>query len=165
MAALKDKTVIVTGAAGGIGRAIAEEAGRAGARLALVDTNAARLDETATAIATHCLLRRQTYHHCYYGWIRCVKDAACPRSRTLNWGPYFSGCILSSKVLNSLVPTLQACSSENPNPLTSSTNVTIPPAMTHHHLFHLKTQGFCGSKSFIPGSFSITACQPSGLSK
>jgi galactitol 2-dehydrogenase len=50
MAELKDKTVIVTGAAGGIGRAIAEEAGRAGARLALVDADAARLDETATAI-------------------------------------------------------------------------------------------------------------------
>ena len=50
MTVLKDKTVIVTGAAGGIGRAIAEEAGRAGARLALVDADAARLDETATAI-------------------------------------------------------------------------------------------------------------------
>lgn len=51
MAELKDKTVIVTGAAGGIGRAIAEEAGREGARLALVDADAARLDETAKAIA------------------------------------------------------------------------------------------------------------------
>jgi NAD(P)-dependent dehydrogenase (short-subunit alcohol dehydrogenase family) len=50
MTVLKDKTVIVTGAAGGIGRAIAEEAGRAGARLAVVDADAARLDETATAI-------------------------------------------------------------------------------------------------------------------
>ena len=50
MAVLEDKTVIVTGAAGGIGRAIAEEAGRAGARLALVDADAARLDDTATAI-------------------------------------------------------------------------------------------------------------------
>lgn len=50
MTALKDKVVIVTGAAGGIGRAIAEEAGRTGARLALVDADAARLDETVTAI-------------------------------------------------------------------------------------------------------------------
>lgn len=50
MTALKDKVVIVTGAAGGIGRAIAEEAGRAGARLALVDADSARLDETVTAI-------------------------------------------------------------------------------------------------------------------
>ena len=40
MTELKDKTVIVTGAAGGIGRAIAQEAGRAGARLALVDADA-----------------------------------------------------------------------------------------------------------------------------
>ena len=50
MEALKDKTVIVTGAAGGIGRAVAEEAGHAGARLALVDADAARLGETAAAI-------------------------------------------------------------------------------------------------------------------
>ena len=48
--ALKDKTVIVTGAAGGIGRAIAEEAGRSGARLALVDADAERLEETVTTI-------------------------------------------------------------------------------------------------------------------
>jgi 3-oxoacyl-[acyl-carrier protein] reductase len=48
--ALKDKTVVVTGAAGGIGRAVAEEAGHAGARLALVDADAARLGETAAAI-------------------------------------------------------------------------------------------------------------------
>ena len=47
---LEDKTVIVTGAAGGIGRAIAEEAGREGARLTLVDADAARLDETVAAI-------------------------------------------------------------------------------------------------------------------
>lgn len=50
MTVLKDKTVIVTGAAGGIGRAIAEEAGRAGARLALIDADAVRLSETAMAI-------------------------------------------------------------------------------------------------------------------
>lgn len=50
MSVLKDKTVIVTGAAGGIGRAIAEEAGQAGARLALVDVDGPRLDETVTAI-------------------------------------------------------------------------------------------------------------------
>lgn len=50
MSVLKDKTVIVTGAAGGIGRAIAEEAGRAGAKLALVDADAARLNETVTEI-------------------------------------------------------------------------------------------------------------------
>jgi NAD(P)-dependent dehydrogenase (short-subunit alcohol dehydrogenase family) len=50
MPVLQDKTLIVTGAAGGIGRAIAEEAGRAGARLALVDADAPRLDETVEAI-------------------------------------------------------------------------------------------------------------------
>ncbi len=47
---LNDKTVIVTGAAGGIGRAIAQEAGRAGARLAVVDVDEERLDETANTI-------------------------------------------------------------------------------------------------------------------
>lgn len=51
MTALKDKTVIVTGAAGGIGRAIAEEAARAGARLALVDADGKRLNETASVIS------------------------------------------------------------------------------------------------------------------
>ncbi|MDG1196654.1 MAG: glucose 1-dehydrogenase [Actinomycetota bacterium] len=50
MTMLKDKTVIVTGAAGGIGRAIAEEAGHAGARLALVDSDATRLEQTAMEI-------------------------------------------------------------------------------------------------------------------
>lgn len=50
MTVLKDKTVVVTGAAGGIGRAIAEEAGRAGARLALVDANGELLEETVAAI-------------------------------------------------------------------------------------------------------------------
>jgi NAD(P)-dependent dehydrogenase (short-subunit alcohol dehydrogenase family) len=50
MAVLTGKTVIVTGAAGGIGRAIAQEAGRTGARLALVDADAARLGETVKAI-------------------------------------------------------------------------------------------------------------------
>ncbi|MFT7599153.1 MAG: NAD(P)-dependent dehydrogenase (short-subunit alcohol dehydrogenase family) [Acidimicrobiales bacterium] len=50
MTELKNKTVIVTGAAGGIGRAIAQEAGRAGARLAVVDADAERLEATATAI-------------------------------------------------------------------------------------------------------------------
>lgn len=52
MTALKDKVVIVTGAAGGIGRAIAEEAGREGARLAIVDADGQRLDETVAALRT-----------------------------------------------------------------------------------------------------------------
>ena len=47
---LKDKVVIVTGAAGGIGKAIAAEAGRAGARLALVDVDAESLDQTTEKI-------------------------------------------------------------------------------------------------------------------
>ena len=47
---LKDKIVIVTGAAGGIGKAIAIEAGRAGARLALVDVDAESLNESAATI-------------------------------------------------------------------------------------------------------------------
>jgi 3-oxoacyl-[acyl-carrier protein] reductase len=47
---LNDKVVIVTGAAGGIGKAIAVEAGRAGARLALVDVDAESLDQTTEKI-------------------------------------------------------------------------------------------------------------------
>tara|TARA_E500000331_G_scaffold170943_1_gene165382 strand:- start:158 stop:610 length:453 start_codon:yes stop_codon:yes gene_type:complete len=53
MTVLKGKTVIMTGAAGCIGRAIVEEAGRVGARLALVDADAERLDATVTAIRTN----------------------------------------------------------------------------------------------------------------
>lgn len=50
MQVLKGKTMIVTGAAGGIGKAIAVEAGRSGARLALIDADGMRLEETAAAI-------------------------------------------------------------------------------------------------------------------
>ena len=47
---LKDKILIVTGAAGGIGKAIAIEARRAGARVALVDVDAESLNESAATI-------------------------------------------------------------------------------------------------------------------
>lgn len=50
MTELENKTVIVTGAAGGIGRAIAEAAGRAGAQVAAIDADAERLDEAVSAI-------------------------------------------------------------------------------------------------------------------
>ena len=53
MATLENKVIIVTGAAGGIGRAIAEEAGREGARLALVDSNEDSLVATAAAIRSN----------------------------------------------------------------------------------------------------------------
>tara|TARA_B000000441_G_scaffold96341_1_gene67024 strand:- start:1187 stop:1936 length:750 start_codon:yes stop_codon:yes gene_type:complete len=48
---LKDKTIIVTGAAGGIGRAVAEAAADAGAHLALIDIDQAQLSETADLIS------------------------------------------------------------------------------------------------------------------
>src|SRR5258706_13602653 len=47
---LKDKATIVTGAASGIGRAIAEACAREGARVAVVDLNAAGARETVAAI-------------------------------------------------------------------------------------------------------------------
>jgi len=47
---LKNARVIVTGASSGIGRAIAMEFGRRGARLALVSRNRPALDEVATSI-------------------------------------------------------------------------------------------------------------------
>lgn len=53
MAILENKVVIVTGAAGGIGRAIAEEAGREGARLALVDFDEDSLVATVAAIRSN----------------------------------------------------------------------------------------------------------------
>jgi 2-hydroxycyclohexanecarboxyl-CoA dehydrogenase len=47
---LKDKATIVTGGASGIGRAIAEACAREGARVAVVDLNAAGAKETVTTI-------------------------------------------------------------------------------------------------------------------
>jgi 2-hydroxycyclohexanecarboxyl-CoA dehydrogenase len=47
---LKDKTTIVTGGGSGIGRAIAEMSAREGARVAIVDLDAAGAHETVTAI-------------------------------------------------------------------------------------------------------------------
>jgi NAD(P)-dependent dehydrogenase (short-subunit alcohol dehydrogenase family) len=47
---LRDKVVCITGAAGGIGRAIAEAFAQEGARLALIDLNAAGLEELAAAL-------------------------------------------------------------------------------------------------------------------
>jgi 2-hydroxycyclohexanecarboxyl-CoA dehydrogenase len=47
---LQDKTTIVTGAGSGIGRAIAEACAREGARVAVVDINAAGAGETVAAI-------------------------------------------------------------------------------------------------------------------
>jgi len=48
---MKDRIVVLTGAAGGIGTAIARRLARAGARLALVDRDAAGLDALATALS------------------------------------------------------------------------------------------------------------------
>ena len=44
---VQDKTLVVTGAGRGIGRALALHFARAGAQVALVDTNASDLEETA----------------------------------------------------------------------------------------------------------------------
>jgi short-subunit dehydrogenase len=48
---LKDRTAVVTGAAGGIGRAIATALARRGCHLALADIDAANLERTATELA------------------------------------------------------------------------------------------------------------------
>ena len=48
---LNGRTAVITGAAGGIGRAIAGSLARRGTHLALADVNDAGLQETARAIA------------------------------------------------------------------------------------------------------------------
>ena len=50
MKKLQDKATIVTGGASGIGRAIAEACAREGARVAIVDLNAAGARDTVAAI-------------------------------------------------------------------------------------------------------------------
>ena len=47
---VKDKTVVITGAGRGIGRALAERFGREGAQVALLDVNSADLDSTRSAL-------------------------------------------------------------------------------------------------------------------
>jgi short-subunit dehydrogenase len=64
----QDKVAVVTGAASGIGRALAEDLARRGADLALVDVSTARLDETAQRVAASG--RRVTTH------VADVADAA-----------------------------------------------------------------------------------------
>ncbi|MEP7244520.1 MAG: glucose 1-dehydrogenase [Gammaproteobacteria bacterium] len=48
---LEDKTAVITGGASGIGRAIAERAGRAGARVVIGDIDAGTLEQTASDLA------------------------------------------------------------------------------------------------------------------
>jgi 3-oxoacyl-[acyl-carrier protein] reductase len=47
---LNDRTVVITGGGRGIGRAVAERLGREGARVALLDVNAADLEATRSAL-------------------------------------------------------------------------------------------------------------------
>ncbi|WP_313716957.1 SDR family NAD(P)-dependent oxidoreductase, partial [Arsenicicoccus bolidensis] len=55
MEALRDKGVVVTGAAGGIGRAIAEACLAAGARVVVNDLDAERLLATATELGAYAV--------------------------------------------------------------------------------------------------------------
>ena len=50
MTALSHRTIVIVGAAGGMGRAIASDLAAAGARLALADVNADALNEVAAAV-------------------------------------------------------------------------------------------------------------------
>jgi 3-oxoacyl-[acyl-carrier protein] reductase len=53
-----DKTVVITGGARGIGRAVAERLGREGARVALLDVSAADLEATRSALETAGVVAR-----------------------------------------------------------------------------------------------------------
>lgn len=75
MLKLKGRTAVVTGAAGGIGRAIATSLARRGCHLALADINATELAHTAAAIATPEL--RISRHHLDVGDAQAI--AAFPQ--------------------------------------------------------------------------------------
>jgi short-subunit dehydrogenase len=60
MRSFENKVAVVTGAASGIGRALAQQLARRGAELALVDVNASALADTATSVAATG--RRVTTH-------------------------------------------------------------------------------------------------------
>ncbi len=55
---LTDKTVAITGGGRGIGRALAERFGRDGARVALLDVNAADLETTRSALEAAGIVAR-----------------------------------------------------------------------------------------------------------
>lgn len=52
---LKDKIIVITGAASGIGRALAQNLSKRGCHLALADVNAAGLEETARSVQSNSL--------------------------------------------------------------------------------------------------------------
>ncbi len=64
MADLQGRIALVTGAAQGIGRAIARGAGAAGATLALADMNEAKLAETAAELTAAGATARGVHHEC-----------------------------------------------------------------------------------------------------
>jgi NAD(P)-dependent dehydrogenase (short-subunit alcohol dehydrogenase family) len=75
---LAGKRVLITGAASGIGRALAEAAGRAGAELVLTDRNVALLDETAGQLrgaGSHVVLA-QPADVADIGQVQALADAA-----------------------------------------------------------------------------------------
>ena len=64
MLQLKGRTAVVTGAAGGIGRAIAVSLARRGCNLALADLNEENLRKTAAEIATQGRAGEQASSRC-----------------------------------------------------------------------------------------------------
>ncbi len=57
MRGFEDKVVVITGAASGIGRALAQQLAAKGARLAVSDVNAGGLDETVRSLPRGCVVR------------------------------------------------------------------------------------------------------------
>ena len=60
MSIFKDKVVVITGAASGIGRSLAQQLAAKGARLALSDINADGLEETRASLPAHAEARAYT---------------------------------------------------------------------------------------------------------
>lgn len=117
---LKGKTILVTGAGSGIGRATSVESSRLGARLILVDINEAGLNETIK------LLEAPEREHLVYVVNLCDEDAVEEMVKSL---PVINGCSHNAGITK-LVP-VQFITADEINRI-HQVNLIAPMILTKH---------------------------------